>query len=75
MLENMRKTGCIFNGAVVHTIIVSVLQSLLPSILAKNGGRFKVSTSRVSAFCAEAFGWSFRICTTVAQNHQINGLF
>ncbi len=50
MLENMRKTECIFNGAVVHTIIVSVLQPLLPSILAKNGGKFKVSTSRVSAF-------------------------
>jgi hypothetical protein len=38
MLQNMRKTGCIVNGTVAHAIIVGVLQSLLPSLLAENGG-------------------------------------
>jgi hypothetical protein len=40
MLQNMRKTGCIVNGTVAHAIIVGVLQSLLPSVLAENGGSF-----------------------------------
>jgi hypothetical protein len=40
---------------------------LLPSVLAENGGRYKVSSSWVSAFCAEALGWSFRKGTTAAQ--------
>ncbi len=67
MLQNMRKTGCVVNGTVARVIIVGILQSLLPSILVENGGRFKVSASWVSAFCAEALGWSFRKGTTAAQ--------
>ena len=63
----MRKTGCIVNGTVARAIIVGVPQSLLPSVLAENGGRFKVSASWVSAFCAEDLGWSFRKGTTAAQ--------
>jgi len=74
MLQNMRKTGCVVNGTVARAIIVGVLQSLLPSILVENGGRFKVSASWVSIFCAEALGWSFRKGTTAAQKlpHNFN---
>jgi len=74
MLQNMRKTGCVVNGTVARVIIVGILQSLLPSILVENGGRFKVSASWVSAFCAEALGWSFRKGTTAAQKlpHNFN---
>jgi hypothetical protein len=59
MLQNMRKTGCIINGTVAHAVIVGILQSLLPSVLHENVGKFKVSNSWVSAFCAEALAWSF----------------
>jgi hypothetical protein len=67
MLQNIRKTGCIVIGTVARAIIVGILQSLLLSFLAENGGRFKLSSSWVSAFCAEALGWSFRKGTTAAQ--------
>jgi len=67
MLQNMRKTGCIINGTVAHAVIVGILQSLLPSVLYENGGKFKVSNSWVSAFCAKALGWSFQKGTTAAQ--------
>jgi hypothetical protein len=61
MLQNTRKTGCIINGTVAHAVIVGILQSLLPSVLYENGGKFKVSSSWVSAF------WSFQKSTTAAQ--------
>ena len=67
MLQNTRKTGCVVNGTVARAIIVGALQKLLPSVLAENGGRFKVSSSWVSPFCAEALGWSFRKGATAAQ--------
>ncbi len=67
MLTNIRKAECIVNGTVAHEIIVGVLQPLLLSVLVENGGRFKVSTSWVSAFCTESLGWSFRKYTTAAQ--------